>query len=59
MVEGQPVIAGGDGLFRSLERVGGGVEFRGGKTIGAGRARGSDRALRLVDLLAGRFGAAG
>ena len=53
------VIAGGDGLFGSLERVDGGGEFSGGELVGAGGAGRVDRALRLIHFLAGRLGAAG
>ena len=59
MAQRLPVIAGGDGVFGSLERIGGGSEFRGGEPLGAGRARGVDGALSLIHFLAGRFGAAG
>ena len=53
------VIAGGDGLFGSLERVAGGGELGGGELVGAGGAGRIDRALRLVHFLVGGLGAAG
>lgn len=53
------VVAGGDGFFGSLECAGGGGEFLGGKSLGAGGARRFNRALRLIHFFVGRLGATG
>ena len=58
VVERQPVVALIDGVVRVLQRVVGRREFLGGVPIGAGRARGVDRALRLLHFLVGRIAAA-
>ena len=59
MAQGLAVIAGGGGVFGSLERVDGGGELGGGELVGAGGAGRIDGALRLVHFLVGGLGAAG
>ena len=54
VIERQPVVALSHGVVGVLERGGGGSELGGCVAIGAGSARGIDRALGLIHFLVGR-----
>ena len=59
VAERLPIVAGGNRVFRSLERIDRRGEFGRGERVGARGACRVDCALRLVHFFAGRFGAAG
>jgi hypothetical protein len=54
VVEGETVVALRHCVVRPSERALRGSEFLGGEPIGAGRARGLDRGLGLLEFLVGR-----
>ena len=57
VIEGEPVVAIRDGIVGALEGVGGGGEFVVRELVGAGGARGINRALRLLQLFLRRIAA--